>query len=222
MNRQDAKELNRSRIIRAAGLIIRSEGVEKLTMRRLAQDADVALKTPYNLFESKTGLLISLLNKAMESLIEDLEPDEQDTAVAGLFGSLEEIQSFFSGDEDYYRAIFWAIMTADRSEATLLGHNQVIQLITARMISAKEAGEVDPGINARSLGNQLGLQLLALLGIWAAGHLTIIETMNQTKAGWAGALADAATKRSSKNISELLSAAQIAIGIKDHISKKPG
>lgn len=165
MKRQEAKNLNRDRIIRAAGLIIRSEGVEKLTMRRLALDADVALKTPYNLFESKTGLLISLLNKAMESLIDDLSPDEQDTALAGFFDSLDEIQNFFSEEEDYYRAIFWAIMTADRSEATLLGHNQVIQIITARMMRAKEAGEIDGTVNAMSLGNQLGLQLLALLGI---------------------------------------------------------
>ncbi|MEP2988278.1 MAG: TetR/AcrR family transcriptional regulator [Parasphingorhabdus sp.] len=220
MKRQEAKELNRDRIIRAAGLIIQSEGVEKLTMRRLAQDADVALKTPYNLFESKTGLLISLLNKAMESLIDDLSPEEQETALAGLFDSLDEIQSFFSEDEDYYRAIFWAIMTADRSEATLIGHKQVIQLITARMMRAKEAREIDGNINATSLGNQLGLQLLAMLGIWAAGHITIIETMNQTKANWASVLINAAAENSKIYITECLSAAQVSLGTKDHISEQ--
>lgn len=214
MNRQEAKELNRNRITRAAERIIRSEGVEKLTMRRLAQDAEVALKTPYNLFESKTGLLISLLNTAMESLMDDLSPDEQGMALADLFDSLDEIRNFFSGDEDYYRAIFWAIMTSDRSEAILFSHNQVIQLISARMSRAKDAGELDGNIDDRSLGNQLGLQLLAMLGIWAAGHLTIDETMNQTRANWASVLVDAATANSKEHISDLRSSAQVAIGTK--------
>ncbi len=96
MSRLDSMERNRDRITRAAETIIRSDGVAKLTMRRLAREAGVALKTPYNLFESKAGVLIALLSTAIESLIEDLGPDDKGGAIADLAESLEEIREFFS------------------------------------------------------------------------------------------------------------------------------
>ena len=55
--REKAKEEKRARIREAAARIIRSEGIGKLTMRRLAEEAGVSLRTPYNLIGSKTDVL---------------------------------------------------------------------------------------------------------------------------------------------------------------------
>ncbi len=62
--REEAKAENRDRILTAAAKIIRQEGFERLTMRHLAESADVSLRTPYNLIGSKTQILLGLLEGA--------------------------------------------------------------------------------------------------------------------------------------------------------------
>ncbi len=104
-------------------------------------------------------------------------------------------------------------MTTDRSEATLQGHNQIIGLIIERVSRAQADGHITDATNAEMLGRQLGLQLLALLGIWAAGHMTIDETIDQTKAAWAAILLGSATATSSEIVSAMLSSAQKSIGV---------
>ena len=93
--REEAKEFNRARIRAAAEEIIRAEGMEKLTMRRLAEQADVSLRTPYNLFGSKTDVLISLMEEAEFELSPLGAGDEKLTIIEQLLGSLDRIEAFF-------------------------------------------------------------------------------------------------------------------------------
>ncbi len=211
MSRQDKKQQNRRRIAEAAEQIIREQGVERMTMRQLADVAGVALKTPYNLFGSKTAVLISLMGEAMDYLIADLGQSADGSVLTGFGSSLDQIREFFLSDEAYYRVIFWEIMTSDQPEARALAHTQIIDLITARLEQAIEGGELSAEANPNVLGRQLGLNFLALLGIWASGHVTISEVMDQTKAVWASLLSKDATPAAAEDVAELLAAATAGV-----------
>lgn len=193
MSREANKLKNRQKIVQAAEQIIREGGVERLTMRHLSGVAGVALKTPYNLFGSKTGVLIALLDQAREGLMSDLNQSPSGSHLLALLDSLDHTRRFFESDEPFYRAVFWEIMTSDQIDERSLAHTQIFNLVIMRIERASKDGEIIPAADANELGRRLGLTLLALLGMWAGGHLTITECIAQTKAIWAALLSVAST-----------------------------
>jgi AcrR family transcriptional regulator len=58
----------REQILDAARRLIRATGGTDFPMRRLAEEAEVSLVTPYNLFGSKSGVLYALLSDSLERL----------------------------------------------------------------------------------------------------------------------------------------------------------
>ena len=204
------------RIADAADRIIRSEGVGKLTMRRLAQEAGVALKTPYNLYGSKTGVLIALLNNATAPLLVSLEQEEGGPVVLSLVGVLDSTKTIFGQHETYFREIFWEVMTSDQPEARAVAHARITNIVIARIGSAKEAGEFSQSVTPDALGGQLGLNLLANMGSWAGGHLSIEEAMDHTKAVWLPLLLMVTNDTVSSELKLQLRAVQSVLGSSAH------
>lgn len=193
MSRESSKQKNRQKIVQAAEQIIREDGVDRLTMRNLAGVAGVALKTPYNLFGSKTGVLIALLDQARDGLMSDFGQGLAGSHVLRLVISLDATRGFFESDETFYRAIFWEIMTSDQIEDRSLAHSQIFGLVIIRIEHAKREGEILQTTDVDELGRRLGLSLLAFLGMWAGGHLSIAECIEQTKMVWAALMRGVST-----------------------------
>lgn len=186
--REGAKAFNRARICNAAEAVIRREGIDKLTMRRLAVVAGVSLRTPYNLFGSKTDVLVALLDDAGFQLPQRSTALGNGAAVADLLGVLDKIEAFFGNDEDYYRGIYAAIMTSDHPEVRSVSMGRGIA--SARMIIADAVsnGELRPGTDAKSLGRHLAITLLAVLGMWGSGFFSNRESMAQVRRAWLAVL----------------------------------
>lgn len=181
------------RILAAATAIIRDQGVGALTMRGLADSAKVALKTPYNVFGSKTGVLIALLDRVNTDLLNDLDMADDQHVLVGLIATLDQIRRFYARDEAYCRGIFWEIMISDHPEAKSAAHANIIAIVTERMQAAHAAGELADGADPVALGTQLGLNLLATMGMWAGGQLSIADTMAHTRLMWVAVLLTAAS-----------------------------
>lgn len=56
-------ETTRARLLRVAGELVEAEGVEGLSLRRLARRADTTTRAIYSLFESKEGLLAAMYHE---------------------------------------------------------------------------------------------------------------------------------------------------------------
>lgn len=182
--REEAKAFNRARICAAAQDIIRSEGIDKLTMRSLAERAGVSLRTPYNLFGSKTDVLIALLDEAQLQLAPLGDARREGAVIAHLLDALARIEAFFASDEEYYRGIYQAIMTSDHPEAREAGVARAIttaQLLVARAVTL---GELAPGTDSGSLGRHLAIQLLAVLGMWGSGFFSNRDSIAQVRRAW--------------------------------------
>lgn len=182
--REEAKAFNRARICAAAQDIIRGEGIDSLTMRRLAEQAGVSLRTPYNLFGSKTDVLIALLDEAEFQLAPLGAARAGGAGIAPLLGALARIEAFFASDEEYYRGIYQAIMTSDHPEARAAGVARAIttsQLLIAR---AAAQGELVEGTDSELLGRHLAVQLLAVLGMWGSGFFSNRESIAQVRRAW--------------------------------------
>ncbi|MEL6728884.1 MAG: TetR/AcrR family transcriptional regulator [Pseudomonadota bacterium] len=184
MSFEDRKSETRDKIERAAERIIRSEGAARLTMRRLANEAEVALRSPYNLYGSKTGLLITLLDQVNAALFKDLGSGDHDWVLIEMIHTLDQTQKVYEADEEYHRGIFWEIMISDHPEARAAGHSNIVRIVTEMTVRAKQAGELRDGVDAIALGEQLGLSILSTMGSWAGGNLTMAQTIAHTKLVW--------------------------------------
>ena len=56
------------RILDAARSLVEAGGLDELSMRRLAQEADVSVRTIYNLFGDKDGLLRALVRESFDAM----------------------------------------------------------------------------------------------------------------------------------------------------------
>ncbi|MCL9998767.1 MAG: TetR/AcrR family transcriptional regulator [Erythrobacter sp.] len=186
--REEAKTFNRARICAAAEAIIRGEGMDKLTMRRLAEVAGVSLRTPYNLFGSKTDVLIALLDEAGFEFAPRQTGESGASAIAHLFGGLGRIAAFFASDEAYYRGIYAAIMASDHPEVRSTGVGRAVVSAQALVAEAVAHGELRADTDAASLGRHLAIALLAVLGMWGSGFFSNRESIAQVRRAWLAVL----------------------------------
>lgn len=97
-------EKRRQRILSAARATLAREGVDGLTVRKLADEAGITVPTIYNLIGNKDDLLRRLLeelvSRAEQALLE-VEEDDPIDATARVVGALATL---FAEDEDFCRA----------------------------------------------------------------------------------------------------------------------
>jgi AcrR family transcriptional regulator len=186
--REQAKEEKRARIRAAAARIIRTQGIEKLTMRRLAEQAGVSLRTPYNLIGSKTDVLIALIEEAGFDPTTALAVTDNSFVIGRLLAGLNQIEQFFDSDESFYREVYGGIMASDHPDIRESGIERVVATCQLLMHQAAARGELRGDTNTEQLGRHLAIQLLAVLGMWGSGFFTNRESIQQVKRAWCGVL----------------------------------
>jgi AcrR family transcriptional regulator len=196
VQREKAKDMNRAKIRAAAESIIRNEGMDKLTMRRLAVEAGVSLRTPYNLFGSKTDVLVALLDGAKFDPFQNSPERDAKPILDALLGTLDQVEQFFGSDEEYFRVVFREIMVSDHPDARIAAVDNVLAIGQVFTVQALTKGELEEGTDAFELGRHLGIQLTAILGMWASGFFSNEESIRQVRRGWAGILLNHCTDSS--------------------------
>lgn len=182
------KQRNRDRILAAADEIIRQEGMEALSMRYLADYAGVSLRTPYNLFGSKTVILGELLFRTLRQQVIPLPPRPQDGAIDALLGLIDALKAACPGLNEKVRELYWSIMTAPEQELRDAGMAQVTALVSPLIEQAARNGELAATTVPAQLSRQLVITLLAIFGMWGGGQLTIDEAVRQIEQAWCAAL----------------------------------
>lgn len=193
--REKAKAENREKIKAAAAEIIRREGMEKLTMRHLAEVAGVSLRTPYNLFGSKTDVLIALLDEASFGISDPLQDDGSQLVLEGLLAAVDRMGAFFDRDEIFYRDVFWGIMSSEPVDARRAGYERTIELVSDSVKKAIAAKELDAETDAKKLGEHLAILLMSVLGMWGAGYFSNAECCGHIRLAWSSAFLAHATRK---------------------------
>ncbi len=90
---ESRQQRTRAEILQAVGEIIAADGLDGLTMRKLADRAGVAVATLYNQFTDRDGVLVAFVSSGLDQL--ELELDEQPSVapIDGmrlLFAALDE------------------------------------------------------------------------------------------------------------------------------------
>ena len=186
--REDNKAEKRSRIITAAKDIIATEGIEHCTMRYLAEVADVSPRTAYNLFESKTDILVAILLEGFQPILALTEEEEKGLVVESLLNQLQQIPGDFGPQQEFFRGIHWAIMRSDDMSSKDKARQTLESLVAKRIEQLHARGELRPECDTSALTRHLSVLVPAILGMWADSQLTLEEAISHTRYSWINSL----------------------------------
>ena len=170
--RETNKELNRQKILAAARNLLLEGGIEALAMRSLAARAKVSSRTPYNLFGSKTEVLLGLIDEPLYQLAAAQPPHAGNRIVPTVLAMVEHIYAQYAPDIDYYRTIYWGVMSSDNHAAREKSLSRGRRLFETLLRGAVAQGELRADTDPALLGRYVMDVIAGLLGLWAATLLS--------------------------------------------------
>src|SRR5262245_40924611 len=156
----------RDRILAAARKLIRRTGGTGFSMRALADEAEVSLATPYNLFGSKGGVLYALLNASLENLdqatvtFSSTTPVERVLEVAGIAADL------YARDAAFYRPLMQFLLGARDVEHRPRFIEQSLRRWTRTVQAAVRHGLLSSSVDVDLLARQLMINFIGVLDLW--------------------------------------------------------
>jgi AcrR family transcriptional regulator len=152
--REAGKAERRQRIIEAARDLIRETGSTGLSMRTLAARAGVSLATPYNLFGSKSAIILALLEDAREfrqrfDAVRTSDPHER------IFAAVDLSVDYYVSDPAFYKTLWSAVFDTSDEVRSAIYNPKARGFWIGLAEAACEAGAVQSGISGRLLAMQL-------------------------------------------------------------------
>lgn len=179
--REAGKDLNRQKIILAAQELLHEGGIEALTMRSLAERAQISSRTPYNLFGSKTDVLIGLIDQPLRRFLAAPSMPVADGILPTMLAMVQVIYRQYEPEIDYYRTIYWGVMASDHHEARAAGLTRSRKVAERQIRAAVAAGELRPETDPPALAAHLVAVIMGLLGLWASKLLSGAELVTESK-----------------------------------------
>jgi AcrR family transcriptional regulator len=161
----------RARILDAAAQLIRETGATGLSMRTLAQRAEVSLATPYNLFGSKGSVLMALQFGALEKLeaamdqLRARDPIDQVLEVAQLGARI------YTSDPAFWLPLMQAHWLARGAIHESPLHPRIVALWHRSLQAGVEEGRLLPEVNAEYVARMLVIGFYGVLVMWVQGNL---------------------------------------------------
>jgi AcrR family transcriptional regulator len=181
--REKQKVKRRDQILDAARRLIRSTGGTEFPMRRLAEDAEVGLVTPYNLFGSKSGVLYTLLNESLEGLDRavDVRPSAKPVdAVLELAGIAADM---YAGDPAFYRPLMQRVLGVRDPDHRPRLVERSLRLWSRPVDAAVRGGLLARSVDAELLSRQLMITFIGALELWVHEDLDDRAFRNQSLYG---------------------------------------
>jgi AcrR family transcriptional regulator len=161
----------RARILEAAAQLIRATGGTGLSMRTLAERAEVSLATPYNLFGSKSGVLMALQFSSLEKLERAMEELSARDPIEQVLEVAHRGARIYTGDPSFWLPLMQAhwLARGDIQESPL--HPRIVALWERSLRAGVEAGRLIPEANPEFVARMLVICFYGVLITWIQGNL---------------------------------------------------
>lgn len=111
--RETSKQQRRERIISTARELIRTAGVDGLSIRNLADRAGVTVPTIYNLVGNKTAILEALAREITQQLVKAHRASTTSDPIAKVEEVVSQLLSIYAADEKLCREVLAALDRLD-------------------------------------------------------------------------------------------------------------
>jgi AcrR family transcriptional regulator len=206
--REEAKDERRRRIVTAARDLIRETGDAGVSMRAIADRADVSISTPYNLFGSKRAVVLAVLEdiRGFSERFARLRPT---SALERIFQVLSMSIRYYVDDPDFYRALWTGVFDMSHKEVRsdlAMPERDAFWLFL--IDAAARDGALSPQIDTAMLLRSLDLAFAAAMLSWVVGALETTELEAVVGYGYALALRGAASPEWQPFLAEKISSYQ--------------
>jgi AcrR family transcriptional regulator len=166
------KTRRRGEILKAAAGLVAREGVDALSMRKLADAAGTSVATLYNLFGSRADILLALVADGMDRMDEALEA----TAPADPLARAEAIVSvtidYVTAREAVYKPVWLARrQTESKTPEGRSLSERAADMQRAALTAAIEAGLLRSELDPTLLGMQIFQGWVCAADVWAEGEV---------------------------------------------------
>ena len=167
--REAGKAERRQRIIEAARDLIRETGATGLSMRTLAARAGVSLATPYNLFGSKSAIILALLEDA-RAFRERFAAVRTPDPLERIFAAVDLSVDYYVSDSVFYKTLWAAVFDTSDEVRSAVYNPKARGFWIGLSEAACEAGAVQPGVSGRLLALQLMHVFRSAMLDWVVGE----------------------------------------------------
>lgn len=108
----------RAELLAAAHALVRQEGYEGLTIRKLAEKVGYAPMSVYSYFADKQAILTAVAQDTFEKLARHIKENQPDDTMEGLRFGLREYAAFGLDNPNEYRTIFMTEKVYEHNEET--------------------------------------------------------------------------------------------------------
>jgi AcrR family transcriptional regulator len=214
-NDMNAKKIKRSEdktelLVNVARQIIRETGDFDLPMRLLAARAQVSLRTPYERFGSKTGIIRAIL-KADQSVFRRRARELRSADLLdNIFDRIQLGVEFYADKQPFYRALFRATQAYSGGDETEPARENLSPFRTLCR-RALAAGLIEPGADPDILGETLTDIFAANFRTWASSSFDIYLVGHKIGFGCAAVLASVTPAPHDARMRDRIAAFQRAI-----------
>ena len=164
-------ERTRSDVLAAVGDLIADGGMEALTMRRLAERANVAVATLYNQFGDRDGVLVAFVSAALDRLESELGAQPAAAPVDGTRALFDLLDSTISADVAVWKPVFAVVRSGPSVAGLGAVGDRVVEVIAADLGKA-EAAEMFVGrVAIDVLARHVFASRVSRLERWASGTI---------------------------------------------------
>jgi AcrR family transcriptional regulator len=168
------------RVLDAAEEIIGREGIQHLTMRRIAAAVDYSPTVLYRLFDSKADLMDHLITRGYEGVRRDYEKTlkrEHDTPLAALQSLLLTYATYALDHPNHYRTWFGTGLLSTDGESLRMRHGRVEYTVFQTWFDLIEGCRAAGGFAGRTAHEVFQV-------LWARVHGLISLRMQHPDLGW--------------------------------------
>jgi AcrR family transcriptional regulator len=166
------RDRNSRRILQATQEFVQQHGLEQLSMRRLASDIDVSVRTLYNLFGDKGGLLAALAQHSLDNVGAAVGEITADDPIERLWqGVTISVQTMAC----LPKAVVLALMTDEQLHDRLDWRARELNIDTVR--SAIAGGELRDDLEPEVLVDHAGAVYRHILHLWANSKIDDAELL---------------------------------------------
>jgi len=168
---ESRQQRTRSEILNAVGEIIAADGLDGLTMRKLAERAGVAVATLYNQFTDRDGVLVAFVSSGLDQL--ELELDEQPAAepidaTRVLFAAVDET---IDARKHVWRPVLATLRSVPDSPRMGGVGERIVAAIEADLANARATGLLVADCNIDRLAWHIFVSWMRGLERWAQGTI---------------------------------------------------
>lgn len=179
--RERAKRERRARIVRAAHELISETGVDAMSMKQVAERADVSLSTVYNLFESKEAVLSRVFNGVFADYRACVFERGSKDPLQLFFDAVDIAAEFYEADVPFYRSLVWLV--GRDSDLKLSLQEPRVQFFCDLVQGGVDGGLLVSTADSRIVGTTIVPLYSAAYQMWAAGAVSIDEFCARAKFG---------------------------------------